>query len=242
MDGPWAAFAKAAEDAADAAAIIFYFTDRDAEALRRDATPAQHLIKLSPFLTDDVQPFRPRSNGPILIVGMMRASDKLHSYHIIAETLGLLPRHDWQLHIVGDGPARAEVEALMAPLGGEVRFLGELDREHLQTAYCNASLFFWPGVNEAFGMVYLEAQAAGLPILAQNRPGVRDVLPPGDYPRPEEGPVPLANMLNDLLNNPSLCEARGRASYDNVTDNHLLPAAAKTLKAGLAAAGVEVPL
>lgn len=240
LQGPWAAFAKAAEAAADTARIIFYFTNRDAVALRRDAPPQQTLINLPPFLTNDVLPFAPSPNGPILAVGMMRTGDKLLSYEIIAETLAALPHHNWQLNIAGDGPARPQVETLMAPLKGNIRFLGALDDETLRDAYRAASVFFWPGVNEAFGMVYLEAQAAGLPILAQDRAGVQDVLPPGDYPHPNEGSAPLATMLNTLLNDPTLRVARGRASHDNVTRRHLLPAAAATLKAGLLSLGVGV--
>ena len=56
LAGPWADFAIAAESAADAAAVIFYVTARDAETLRRDAPTGQHLIHLRPFLCRDTLP------------------------------------------------------------------------------------------------------------------------------------------------------------------------------------------
>ena len=95
----------------------------------------------------------------MLTVGMMRHGDKLASYQILSEALAHLTG-DWHLNIAGDGPARRQVEALMAPFGQRVRFLGLLDRKELQRVYQQSSLLAWPGVNEAYGMIYLEAQAA----------------------------------------------------------------------------------
>ncbi|WP_328586504.1 glycosyltransferase family 4 protein [Sulfitobacter sp. EhC04] len=235
--GPWAGFATAAEAAADAAAVIFYVTTRDAETLRRDAPSGQHLIHLRPFLCRDTLPEAATLSGPMLSVGMMRVGDKLASYRIIAETLALL-EGDWALEIAGDGPARAEVAALMAPFGDKVRFLGALTDDALNDAYARASLLFWPGVNEAFGLTYLEAQAAGLPVVAQDRPGVRDVLAPGTYPAPEAGAAALARRVRELLANPDLRQAARTSARDHIADHHLLPAATQCLRAGLSAAGL----
>jgi glycosyltransferase involved in cell wall biosynthesis len=104
--------------------------------------------------------------------------------------------------------------------------------------YQTASIFFWPGVNEAIGMTYLEAQAAGLAIVAQNRPGLRDVLPPGSHPAPEEGPQALARVLDRLLRDPSALAAAQQAARQNVNGSHLLDTAARTLHDGLRRIGV----
>jgi glycosyltransferase involved in cell wall biosynthesis len=238
LTGPWASFAKAAEDAADAADLIFYFTDRDAFALQRDAPSKQSVVKLHPFIQKQPEPYSYDGRGPILSVGMMREGDKLASYTLIAETLGRMPDTDWDLVIAGDGPARADIEALMAPFGSKVTFLGQCDEGTLHKAYQNAALFFWPGVNEAFGMAYIEAQAAGLPIIAQDRPGVRDVLPVANYPPPDQGVEGLCQTLQHFLNNPKQRELASRASFDNAVRNHMLPAAAETLKTSLSTIGV----
>ncbi|QFT58798.1 Alpha-D-kanosaminyltransferase [Sulfitobacter sp. THAF37] len=235
--GPWAGYATAAEAAADAAAVIFHVTERDAETLRRDAPPGQHLYRLRPFLDRDSLPDAATRSGPMLSVGMMRAGDKLASYRIIAETLALVPG-DWSLEIAGDGPARAQVAQLMAPFGSRVRLLGALAETELARTYARASLLFWPGVNEAFGLVYLEAQAAGLPVVAQDRPGVRDVLAPGTPPPPEAGAAALAHRLTELLQDPDLRARQGDLARDHVARHHLRPAAMDSLRAGLAAAGV----
>ena len=240
LTGPWAEFAKTAEAAADAADIIFYLTERDAETLRRDAPVRQQLMHLRPFLDRVELPAPSTLDGPLLSVGMMRRGDKLASYQIIAETLAELPRNMVKLHIAGDGPARADVEMLMRPFGDDIVFLGALDAHGVQRAYQTASALFWPGVNEAFGLTYLEAQASGIPVVAQDRPGVREVLAPGRYPEPDAGAPALAQHILALANAPLKRQYLGTQARAHVCAHHLLPAAAKTLRQGLAAVGVNL--
>jgi glycosyltransferase involved in cell wall biosynthesis len=230
LAGPWAAFAAAAEAASDAADTIFYFTHRDAETLRRDAPAGQALIHLPPFLARADLPPQSTQTGPMLSVGMMRRGDKLASYQLIADTLALLPGTlDWSLNIAGDGQARPEVARMMAPFHPRVTFLGTLEADALAQVYGNASLLFWPGVNEAFGLVYLEAQAVGLPVVAQDRPGVRDVIY-GQHPAPRAGPEAMAHQIIQLLSDPKARDQAGCAARNMVRDHHLLGTAAATLK------------
>lgn len=233
--GPWAGFAHAAEAASDAADTIFYFTHRDAETLRRDAPAGQNLIHLAPFLSRADLPPESRRQGPMLNVGMMRHGDKLASYQLIADSLALLPDNfDWTLKIAGDGPARLNVERMMAPFGPRVTFLGVQKADALAMHYANASLFFWPGVNEAFGLVYLEAQAAGLPVVAQDRPGVRDVVH-GTHPPPRAGAEAMAHQIVQLMSDQAERDRLGTAARDQMQAHHLLGNAAKTLSIALEA-------
>ncbi|WP_120634371.1 glycosyltransferase family 4 protein [Ruegeria sp. EL01] len=222
--GPWAGFAQSAHDACDAAHTIFYHTANDLITLERDRYRDQALVELPPFLPICDLPLETSGHGPILAVGMMRHGDKLASYAILAESLSLL-KGDWRLEIAGDGPARAEVKALMAPFGNKVEFLGELNRDALQDVYGRSSFLVWPGVNEAYGMIYLEAQAAGLPVVAQDRPGVRDVLFPSDYPPVSAGSVGLAKRMQQFLNDPLLCRSIGSKARDHIGHHHLMPKA-----------------
>tara|TARA_R110000787_G_scaffold92517_5_gene194454 strand:- start:9407 stop:10483 length:1077 start_codon:yes stop_codon:yes gene_type:complete len=238
LTGPWSQFAEAAERASDAANVIFYLTQHDAEAIERDRPDAQHLIHLPPFLAHETLPAPSSGDGPMLAAGMLRHGDKFESYKIIAETLATLPPHGWSLNIAGDGPARPEVEALMSAFGPAVTFLGQLDRTSMARAYRDASLFFWPGVNEAFGLVYLEAQASGLPVVAQNRPGVCDVLARAAPSAPHQGVAPLAAQITELLTDTRLRTRRSAEARRHIAAHHLLPTAARTLQAGLAACGV----
>lgn len=230
LGGPWDAFARVAEAACDAADVVFYLTQRDRTALQKYAPAGQQLMHLRPFLPlSDLPPMATGTN--LLAVGMMRAAAKLPSYALIAQTLALVPDAP-QLEIAGDGPARAQVEEVMAPLGSRVTFLGRLEPAALQEAYVRAGTLIWPGVDEAFGMTYLEAHAHGLPVIAQDRDGVRDVLFPRDYSPVSQGAEGLAAMLR---RKPPAAEAI-RA---HIRAHHLLPSAALTLSSGLTLAGVR---
>ncbi|MBM3085264.1 glycosyltransferase family 4 protein [Chelatococcus daeguensis] len=128
----------------------------------------------------------PRGEGSarparLLTVAMMRPGDKLASYRLLAEALGRLGERPWQLTIVGDGPERAMVEALFTPFGERVRLAGRVDDAGtLARLYAGADLFVWPAVNEAYGMVLLEAQAEGCPVVAGGEGGVASVVRRGE--------------------------------------------------------------
>jgi phosphatidylinositol alpha 1,6-mannosyltransferase len=81
------------------------------------------------------------------------------------------------LAIVGDGPARAELEPVFAGL--PVTFTGYLRGDALATAYASADLFVFPSDSEAFGNVVLEAMASGLPVVAPAAGGVSDLVEHG---------------------------------------------------------------
>ncbi|MFN8633471.1 MAG: glycosyltransferase family 1 protein [Chloroflexota bacterium] len=78
------------------------------------------------------------------------------------------------LAVVGDGPARAELEAAFAGL--PVTFTGYVHGDALATAYASADLFVFPSDSEAFGNVVLEAMASGLPVVAAAAGGVEDLV------------------------------------------------------------------
>ncbi|WP_299667173.1 glycosyltransferase family 4 protein [uncultured Ruegeria sp.] len=224
LSGPWADFAHAAHHACDTAQVIFYHTANDLITLERERFSSQSLVELPPFLPVAELPPVSTRDGAMLTVGMMRPGDKLASYTILAETLEHVTG-DWTLDVAGDGPARPEVEELMARFGPRVRFLGQLDQNALQALYRQASIFVWPGVNEAYGMVYLEAQASGVPIVAQDRPGVRDVLMRSDHPNVGLGPKALAARIQMYLGDPALRRSEGERARAYIAQRHLISSA-----------------
>ncbi len=228
LGGPWDGFEQKAQAACDAADVLFHFTGRDAVALRDHLNDGQQLVHLPPFLAQEALPAPAQPDAPtILAAGMMRKGDKLASYSIIAETLGHLTG-DWQVEIAGDGPCRAEVAALIAPYGDQVRFLGQLDAAEMAQAYERARVFLWPGVNEAFGMVYLESQAHGVPVVAQLRPGVQDVVA-ADGLVADLAPEALAAAVMSVLNDVKTHRQRAQDARDLVHNRHLLTAARQTV-------------
>lgn len=230
LDGPWDQFARAAHAAADAADLILSFTARDQETLIRDRAGPQQLELFPPFLPLTVLPPASSLKGPFLTVAMMRAGDKLASYQLLAEALQQVTG-SWQLDIIGDGPARGDVEAAFKPLKDHITFHGEKSPAEIADFLAEARGFLWPGINEAFGMVYLEAQAAGVPVVAQDRPGLREVLAPAERsnaPTPNDGISAYAAAI-DALNRDDV-KRRSSACQDYIKENHLLPAAAKRFR------------
>lgn len=230
LEGPWASFAAAAEQASDRAHTIFYFTERDAQTLRRDAPDGQHLVHLAPFLNRLDLPEPSDLSGPMLSVAMMRHGDKTASYQLIAEALAQVPSGtEWALDIAGDGPNGDAIRALFAPFGHRIRWLGACEPQEVARLYAKARAFVWPGVNEAFGMVYLEAQAAGVPVIAQARPGMREILAQTQSP-PEDGAKALAARIAHICANKAAAQQAAEIGRAVVADRHLLARAAQTLQ------------
>mgnify|MGYP001822105390 CR=1 FL=1 len=80
------------------------------------------------------------------------------------------------LVLVGDGPARSELEA-RAPAG--VVFAGYQRGEELAAHFASGDVFLFPSDTETFGQVVTEAMASGLPVVAPRRGGVLDTVRPG---------------------------------------------------------------
>ncbi len=81
---------------------------------------------------------------------------------------------DAHLVLIGDGPARQELEQALA--GRRATFTGFLKGEALAEAYASADLFAFPSTTETFGQAVLEAMASGLPVIAFDAEGVRDLV------------------------------------------------------------------
>ncbi|WP_343074018.1 glycosyltransferase family 4 protein [Microvirga zambiensis] len=184
--GRWALGHEGSEAALDCADAIFVMTAHDRQALETARPSRQVLVELLPFLDLKDWPAtgtrRPSDAEPrLLTVAMMREGDKLASYRILAAALERLLHLPWQLDVVGDGEARKEIVQLFSPLAQRVRFHGAVNsRPDLRALYETADLFVWPAVNEAYGMVLLEAQALGCPVVAGAFGGVASVVKQGE--------------------------------------------------------------
>jgi glycosyltransferase involved in cell wall biosynthesis len=237
--GPWRLWHEAAEAALDAADLIVTLNPADEPALLEARPPGQDLVTLPPFLdpADWPRPVTavPRRQGEdarLLTVAMMRQGDKLSSYRMLASALKALPARGWRLDVVGDGPARGEVEALFAPLGPRVRFHGLVeDREALAEIYARSDLLLWPAVNEAFGMVFLEAARQGCPALACAYGGVGAIVRDGETGRltPPGDVEAFAAAARDLVASPRQRERMGVCARGISDEEHSLGAAAARL-------------
>lgn len=137
------------------------------------------VVRLPPFI--DTVPFEGQREGPpsqrLVTAVMMRQGRKADSMRVLAEAFAKV-RHtlpDAKLTIAGDGDARADLE----PLFNGADFVGRLDQADLAALFARADLFVWPAIDEPFGFVFLEAQAAGLPVVGGAARGVVDIVEDG---------------------------------------------------------------
>lgn len=254
LQGPWAVGETAVVAAIRQADLLLCPTAQDTAGLQQVADARTRIERLPPFL--DLQPYRraarkrallrrrvvqvhgfPEDVPWLLVAAMMRAGDKLASYTILAQTLALLRDLPWRLLVAGDGVARPQVEAMLAQATpGRASFLGACDARTMAALYAAADLCIWPGVNEAYGMAMLEAQAAGTPVVSCATRGVPDVVRDGvtGLLAPGVDAQQLASCTRALLGDPLRRAAMGRAAARFVEDERSLTHAAERLRALLA--------
>lgn len=110
-----------------------------------------------------------------------------------------------QIRIVGNGPEYRKLQQICADLHLEaaVRWLGDVSMNELAAEYNRAEVFCLPSVQEGFGIVFLEAMAAGKPIVAARAAAVPEVVRSGILVEPDN-PEALAEGINKMYRDPEL--------------------------------------
>lgn len=118
---------------------------------------------------------------PVIVTAAMFRDDvKTQGLEYLITRLGLLAE-DFLLVLCGAGETRARLEALAGEhLPGRHRFLGQVARDRLFEVFSAGDVFVFPGIRESLGMVYLEAQATGLPVVAFDNGGIPEVVRRGE--------------------------------------------------------------
>ena len=233
--GPWAFGHEGTTKALRAANRLLAMTRFDRVCLEWIA--ADRVRDLKPFI--DTAPFvaparnRAGKRPQLLAVGMMRNDRKLASYRLLAQALGKIPA-PVALTIAGDGIHRAEIErAFKAAPHHQLRFLGAVAHAELPALMSESDILAWPGLGEAYGLVYLEAQAAGLPVVACADRGVPDVVVAGEtalLSAPNDAGA-YARNLQTLIEEDALRLVMGRKSRRFATQERDIATAAENLGA-----------
>ncbi len=145
----------------------------------------------------------------ILTVSRLTKADKYKGHSSVIQALPeiLEPHPDIIYVIVGDGDGRAKLESLVSNLGLQscVKFLGRISDNDVLALYRSSSVFIMPSTKEGFGIVFVEAAAAGLPVIGGNRDGSTDALADGSIGRlinPRSRPEIIAALSEALANHP----------------------------------------
>lgn len=144
----------------------------------RDANPALAGVPIDvchPGVPDErVQPGVSPRRPFALIVGRMAADERYKGHDELleawAQVLDAVPQAQLVVAGTGDDEARLRAKAERLGLRGPVTFEGRVSDARLRDLYREASCFVMPSRREGFGLVYLEAMAAGAPCIAAPGP------------------------------------------------------------------------
>jgi glycosyltransferase involved in cell wall biosynthesis len=161
----------------------------------------------------------------ILTAAMFRPGVKSDGIAQVIRSCGHMAEQGqrFQLVICGDGLRKDHLKRLARDhLGNRAYFTGHIPRAIMPRYYHSADLFVFPGIQEGLGMVYLEAQASGLPVVACRGWGASEVVrhsrtgllsAPGDWIQFEQ------NMVR-LLSAPELRRKMRQAAIQHMVTNH----------------------
>lgn len=123
---------------------------------------------------------------------------------------------DFKTIIVGDGELKPDLVALAQKLTlKNIQFVGRATGKEMQQRYKQADLFVLPSIKEGMPLVLLEALAGGLPVVATNVLGNKDLVKDGDNGLlvPLHDVEALRQALRRVKDNPSLYEAMSHQAY-----------------------------
>ena len=207
------------------ASAVIATTKFMAEATERLGCPRSRLQIMPSGI--DIDRFEPRvrtwqPGAPLHLLSVGRLVEvKGIEYAIRAVALLRDTGMDVHYSVVGDGPLRDELEALVRQLGltTDVTFHGAQPRENLLGYFARHHLFLFPsctssgGAQEAQGLVVVEAQASALPVVASRSGGIPEVMQDGrtGILIPEKNPDALAAAVRQLADRCEDWPAMGRA-------------------------------
>jgi glycosyltransferase involved in cell wall biosynthesis len=161
----------------------------------------------------------------VFSAAMFRADVKTEGLTWVIRTCGELVRRGSSLRLViaGDGKQRDKLQRLAArQLGERVMFVGKIRRHEMHRYYSACDLFVFPGIRESLGLVFLEAQACGLPVVAFDTAGVPEAVKDGvtGLLVPADAAKAFEEAIARLLKDSQLRRKMGQAAQSYVRRKH----------------------
>ncbi len=186
--------------------------------------PAIILPGTDPTRFTPTRPFVARSSLRLLTVCRLVPRKGVDTVlRALPKVLAKVP--DLEYLVAGTGPDKDRLSALAVELQVEnrVRFVGFVPDRDLPALYQSCDIFVMPtrfeeaaASIEGFGIVYLEAAASGLPVIAGRSGGAAEAVLDGEngFLVPPDDPAHLADMILRLLHDPDLCSRMSRAGRE----------------------------
>ncbi len=216
--------------------MVFVNKRRDVENLAR-LLPAERITYIHPGIRTQAfaldQTLREsrriqlglQNKQVVVTAAMMRQGVKEDGIAFVIEACAALGLKFPDLHllIIGDGQGRGRLEEKARRLlPGAHTFLGLVPAPEMAAAYHAGDLFAFPGINESLGMVYLEAQCCGLPVVATSHDGAPEVVADGvsGIIVPPFSLPDFTGALSSLLGNAELRARFSKQARERVLRQH----------------------
>jgi glycosyltransferase involved in cell wall biosynthesis len=214
------------------------FTNKrvDLENLRR-LLPSQRITYITPGINPEDFSFDPvardelktlwdvKGEPVVLSAAMFRPDVKTEGLSLVIRACGRLYRKGLKffLAIAGDGREKNRLLNLAREqLPNRVKFVGKIPRSDMYRFYSAGDVFAFPGIKESLGMVFLEAQSCGIPVVAYANGGIPEVVKDGrtgvlvplhDFNR-------FADAIEFLLTKKNIRTKMGQAAQVLVRNDH----------------------
>lgn len=133
-------------------------------------------------------------------------------------------RTDISFIIAGNGRDINKLKRKIKKIGLQNRFtfLGQIEKDHIIKLYQSATLFILPSYHEGLPTVLLEAMSCGLPVIATDVRGNRDLISNGvnGFLVPPKNPKKMTETISILLENQSLREQVGKNARKTIMENY----------------------
>jgi len=161
----------------------------------------------------------------VLTAAMFRPGVKFQGLVGVIRACGRLSRkgYEFRLVVAGDGRQKTALTQLaQTELSGKVLFVGQVPRTEMYRYYSAGDLFVFPGIGESLGMVFLEAQSCGLPVVAVANAGVPEVVEDGKTGllAPLDDPDAFLRAVEELLVDAGRRRSMGRAAQVYIRRKH----------------------
>ena len=184
----------------------------------RDAIVVPELINLNAWRDLFESNPAPSGCGRFTVLSVCRFYPRKR-LEVLLRAAGLLRNTipNLEIRIVGNGPEHNKLQTVCRELdlGPVVRWLGDAPVGRLAEEYNRCDVFCLPSVQEGFGIVFLEAMAAGKPIVAARAAAIPEVVRNGLLVEPDN-PEAVADALGRLYRDPDLRRSLGRAGLRDV--------------------------
>jgi glycosyltransferase involved in cell wall biosynthesis len=214
------------------------FTNKrvDLENLRR-LLPSQRITYIKPGINPEDFSFDPvardelktlwnvKGEPVVLSAAMFRPDVKTEGLSLVIRACGRLYRKGLKffLAIAGDGREKNRLlDLAREQLPNRVKFVGKIPRSDMYRFYSAGDVFAFPGIKESLGMVFLEAQSCGIPVVAYANGGIPEVVKDGrtgvlvplhDFNR-------FADAMEFLLTKKNIRTKMGQAAQVLVRNDH----------------------